>query len=149
MTPTVRWLVVAVLALSACGTPQDEGVPETTEATSPAVEAPVDPTTPPPGEPIAGVVDAAVRDLAVRQRVDPAEIEVLRFEEVTWPDGSLGCPEPGKFYTQAQVEGHRVILGVDDRVFLYHAGSDAEPRLCPSDDKDGGYEFVPPPGFHD
>lgn len=150
MTTTVRWLVVAVFALAACGAPQDEGAPETTETTpSPPVEATVEPTTPPPGDPLAGVVDDAVSDLAARLRVDRSDIEVLRFEEVTWPDGSLGCPQPGEFYTQALVDGYRVVLGVDDRVYLYHAGSDGDPFLCPSDDTDGGHEFVPPPGFDD
>lgn len=150
MTTTVRWLVVAVFALAACGAPQDEGAPETTEPTpSPPVEATVEPTTPPPDEPFAEVVDEAVSDLAARLRVDHSEIEVLRFEEVTWPDGSLGCPQPGEFYTQATVDGYRVVLGFDDRVYLYHAGRDTEPFLCPSDDKDGGHEFVPPPGFDD
>jgi hypothetical protein len=150
MTTTVRWLVVAVFALAACGAPPDEGTPETTETTpSPPVEATVEPTTPPPDGPLAEVVDEAVGDLAARLRADRSEIEVLRFEEVTWPDGSLGCPQPGEFYTQATVDGYRVVLGFDDRVYLYHAGGDAEPFLCPSDDQDGGHEFVPPPGFDD
>lgn len=107
------------------------------------------PTTPPPGDPIADVVDAAAADLAARMGVDRAEISVLRFEEVTWPDGSLGCPKPGEFYTQALVDGFRVVLSYDSRVYLYHAGSDGEPFLCPSDEKDGGYDFVPPPRFDD
>lgn len=107
------------------------------------------PTTPPPGGPVADVVDAAVDDLAVRTRGDRAAIQVLSFEEVTWPDGSLGCPKPGEFYTQALVDGFRVVLSYDSRVYLYHAGSDEEPFLCPSDEKDGGYDFVPPPRFDD
>jgi hypothetical protein len=41
------------------------------------------------------------------------------------------------------------VLGHDDRVYVYHAGADGEPFLCPSDEKDGGYEFLPPPGFND
>jgi hypothetical protein len=149
MTRTVRWLLVAAITLAACGTPQDEGVPETTDATSPPVEAPVQPTTPPPGEPIAEVVDAAVDDLAARMRADRSAIQVLSFEEVTWRDGSLGCPEPGEFYTQALVDGYRVVLSYDSRVYLYHAGSDRDAFLCPSDEKDGGYDFVPPPRFDD
>jgi hypothetical protein len=27
--------------------------------------------------------------------------EVVSAKAVTWSDGSLGCPEPGKLYTQA------------------------------------------------
>jgi hypothetical protein len=71
MTTTVRWLVVAVFALAACGAPPDEGTPETTETTpSPPVEATVEPTTPPPDGPLAEVVDEAVGDLAARLRAD-------------------------------------------------------------------------------
>lgn len=50
-------------------------------------------------------------------------------------------------YTQALVEGYRVILGHESRVYLYHAGSDGQPSMCESDEPDGGYDFVPPPGF--
>ena len=76
-------------------------------------------------------------------------IEVLRAEEVTWPDGSLGCPQPGQSYPPAMVDGYRVILQHGGRIYLYHAGGAGPIFLCPSGEKDGGHEFVPPPGFHD
>ena len=100
-----------------------------------------------PDDPIAQVAELARADLAVRLQVDPTQIEIVAAERVTWPDGSLGCPQPGEFYTQALVDGFRVVLGHASRVYLYHAGSDALPFLCPSGDKDGGHDFVPPPGF--
>jgi hypothetical protein len=50
-------------------------------------------------------------------------------------------------YTQAVVDGTQVLLGADERIFDYHAGSDGALFLCPSDEKDGGYEFLPPPGM--
>ncbi|CAN5742672.1 hypothetical protein BH23ACT5_BH23ACT5_16370 [soil metagenome] len=106
----------------------------------------MDPTTPTDPR-LAGMVDEATADLTARLSVDSATIEVLRAESVTWPDGSLGCPQPNEFYTQALVEGYRVILDHDGRVYLYHAGADAVPFLCPSDLVDGGHDFVPPPGF--
>lgn len=92
------------------------------------------------------LVSTATEDLARRLKVTAAEIEVLEVEAVTWPDGSLGCPEPGQVYTQALVEGRRIILGHGGRVYLYHAGGDSQPFLCASDEADGGYDFVPPPG---
>ena len=101
----------------------------------------------PPTDAISHMTAAAVADLAARLRANPSTIEVIRAEQVTWPDGSLGCPQPDMGYTQALVEGYRVILGHDGRVFLYHAGSDARPFMCESDDADGGYDFVPPPGI--
>jgi hypothetical protein len=97
--------------------------------------------------PLAQVAQLAVADLASRLGVAPEEIEVLRAEETTWSDGSLGCPQPDQLYTQALVDGYRVILQHSERLFPYHAGADAAPFLCESDEKDGGYDFVPPPGF--
>jgi hypothetical protein len=93
------------------------------------------------------LVELARSDLSGRLGVSVEEVEVLDVEEVTWPDGSLGCPQPGQMYTQALVEGHRIVLEHDDRVYLYHSGGDVLPFLCESDEKDGGYDFVPPPGF--
>jgi len=95
------------------------------------------------------IVASAREDLARRLVVEPEELEVVSVEDVTWPDGSLGCPEPGVSYTQAVVEGSKVVLGHDGRVYIYHAGDDDQPFLCPSDEKDGGYEFLPPPGFNE
>jgi hypothetical protein len=93
------------------------------------------------------IVAPAKADLAARLGVEPDELEVISAEEVTWPDGSLGCPEPGMSYTQALVDGSKVVLQHNDRVYVYHAGADDQPFLCPSDEKDGGHEMVPPPGF--
>lgn len=95
------------------------------------------------------IVAPARDDLAQRLGVDPEQLEVISAEEVTWPDGSLGCPEPGMSYTQALVDGSKVVLEHDGRVYVYHAGDDGEPFLCPSDEKDGGHEFLPPPGFNE
>ncbi len=103
----------------------------------------------PPDDSAAKLVDDAVADLAARLKVSADSIEVLRAEKVTWPDGSLGCPQPGRAYTQATVEGYRVILKHDGRAYLYHAGGDGPIFLCKSGEKDGGHDFVPPPGFHD
>jgi hypothetical protein len=54
----------------------------------------------------------AVADLADQLGVDPTSIEVIVDEQVTWRNGSLGCPEPGMVYTQALVDGYRIVLRV-------------------------------------
>ena len=97
---------------------------------------------------LARLVRSAMADLSSRLHVAPATIAVLRAKRVTWPDESLGCPRPGESYTQAQVEGYQVILEHSARVYLYHAAAEGPIFLCPSDEKDGGHEFVPPPGFN-
>jgi hypothetical protein len=91
--------------------------------------------------------EAAIIELSRRLLVTRDQIEVVEARQVTWPDGSLGCPEEGMVYTQATVEGTQVLLRVDDRVFDYRAGDDGSAFLCASDEKDGGYDFVPPPGY--
>lgn len=98
---------------------------------------------------LSSVLTMAIADLAGRLRVEPSSIDVLVAEPMTWPDGSLGCPEPGLGHTQAVVEGYRVILRSGPRVYAYHAGPDGTPVLCPSGEPDGGREFVPPPGFEE
>lgn len=99
-------------------------------------------------EDVASLVQAAVRDLSARLGIPEEDIEVVvDAKEVQWPDGALGCPEEGKVYTQAVVDGTQVILGAGERVYDYHAGADGEPFLCPSDERDGGRDFLPPPGM--
>lgn len=77
-----------------------------------------------------GIAPAAVADLATRVKVDPASIEVVSDEAVTWTDGSLGCAKPGMMYTQAIVEGARITLRVDEVDYEYHSGGTGEPFWC-------------------
>lgn len=95
------------------------------------------------------VVDAAVADLESRPGAGTGPVRVVLAREETFPDGAVGCPEPGRMYTQALVEGYRVVLARGERAWLYTAGEDGVPRLCPSGEKDDGREFVPPPGKRD
>lgn len=76
-------------------------------------------------------VDVAIADLADRLSIDPSEIEVVSVEEVTWPDGSLGCPEPGMVYTQALVNGQRIVLLAEGIEYEYHSGGARDPFYCP------------------
>jgi len=78
----------------------------------------------------AGSAARATADLARRLDVDPADVEVVSAELVTWRDGSLGCPQPGMVYTQALVDGTRVVLEVAGRRYEYHSGGARGPFLC-------------------
>jgi hypothetical protein len=91
--------------------------------------------------------DYAIEDLSRKLKVPAEEIEVVREEAVTWSDGSLGCPEPDTSYTQALVEGSKVVLAHGDRYYDYRSGTGDQVKLCPSTEPDGGYEFVPKPGI--
>jgi hypothetical protein len=141
------------LALTACGVADEESGAFGDETTSTnagdttTITSGITTTSEEQLEDDTTLVQAAVRDLSARLGISEDEIEVVETKEVEWPDGSLGCPEEGKMYTQAVVEGTQVILGANERVYDYHAGADGEPFLCPSDERDGGYEFLPPPGM--
>jgi hypothetical protein len=72
----------------------------------------------------------AVADLAARQGVDPSMINTVSLEEVTWRDGSIGCPQPDMNYTQALVPGIRLVLELEGRRYEYHAGGERTIFLC-------------------
>ncbi len=75
-------------------------------------------------------VTQAKQDLAKRLSVNPNDIELVSFQPMTWPDSSLGCPQPGMLYTQALVEGYLIRLRVSGRVYEYHGSRTGEPLLC-------------------
>jgi hypothetical protein len=76
------------------------------------------------------LVRQAKDDLASRLAIPVAEISMISFDEVTWPDGSLGCPNPDMKYTQVPVDGARIILTVGEHHYKYHSGGNRAPFLC-------------------
>lgn len=91
------------------------------------------------------LVRLAKEDLAQRLDVPLEQIELVSMEAVTWPDGSLGCPEPGVEYIQVQREGSLIRLRVGKRVYQYHSGGRRQPFLC---EHPSVYKDLPPPsGF--
>ncbi len=65
-------------------------------------------------------VVAAIADLARHLSIPAEQITVVHLEGVTWPDTSLGCPQPGMAYAQVLVEGYKVILEAANRRYEYH-----------------------------
>ncbi len=148
---TTMFAIGAVL-LAACGSPAspgagDEVLTSAASDTSTSSTTPETTTTeqPMPVEPNNGIGDgtsgedqpvtldgpypAAVADLAQRLGIAEDDITVLEARAVTWGDGSLGCPEPGKIYTQALVSGWLIVLEANGTKYEYHAGS-GDPFLC-------------------
>jgi len=77
-------------------------------------------------------VTAAVRaDAAKVTGFAASELMVESAAQVTWSDGSLGCPQPDMAYTQALVPGYRIRIRAGDRVFDYHASTRGFFVLCP------------------
>jgi len=77
-------------------------------------------------------VDAAAQDAARRTQLEPAQLRVVLAEAVTWPDGSLGCPQPGREYSQVLVAGYRIRIIAGDSTLEYHASQRGQPFFCPA-----------------
>lgn len=131
-------LVLAAAVLGACAT---GATPSTTADSSPSEIArsgrsavPVETAPPEPsraiGEVPAEIMEEILADAESRTDVPADEIVVLTAEMITWPDGSLGCPEPGMTYTQALVDGYQVVLDADGTELDYRVGEGGGFRLC-------------------
>jgi hypothetical protein len=81
----------------------------------------------PAPQPLPADFPAAMRDeiwadAAQRAGVDRAVLQLASAQAVTWSDGALGCPVPGRMYTQALVAGWRVEVAAPGQApLLYHA----------------------------
>ena len=153
-------LALAVLLLAACGdgfasggsttvgaTMVGTSSPQGTSRTSTLTIVTSDDT---PASELSGIIESASATLAERLGVSASSLEVVVAERVTWPDGSLGCDDLDIPYTLDPVEGYRVVLGHEGRLYHYHVGSDAVPKPCESltrrSDGPGSPEpSIPPP----
>ncbi len=75
-------------------------------------------------------VAQAMKDLAHRLSISLDKITVTSAEAVVWPDGGLGCPQPGMAYIQVQQDGMRIILNANGKEYHYHSGQRRPPFLC-------------------
>jgi len=87
-------------------------------------EVPMNPT-------LESITTAVLEDAARRTGVARANLSVESAGTVTWPDGSLGCPQPGMNYTMALVPGYRITVRAGERVLDYHASQRGYFVLCP------------------
>jgi len=76
-------------------------------------------------------VQASLADAAKRTGLDTSALKVVAAEQVTWPDGSLGCPAPGMMYSMALVPGYRIRIQAGAQQLDYHSSLNGQPALCP------------------
>ncbi len=76
------------------------------------------------------LVDLAKADLAERLSVPVDDIRLVSYEELVWPDSSLGCPQPGMEYLQVLFDGARIILDYEGTMYNYHSGGERGLFLC-------------------
>jgi hypothetical protein len=78
-----------------------------------------------PGRETRGALLARIRaDLAARLGIPAGETKLKSVERATFPDRSLGCPEPGRVYAQVVTEGQRFQLEAKGQTYRYHAAGD-------------------------
>jgi hypothetical protein len=82
----------------------------------------------PPDTTLDTVLQAARAD--AEQRAG-AQGVVRSIDSVTWRDGSLGCPQPGRLYTQALVPGWRIRIDAGGVLHQYHANRQGMWLWCP------------------
>ena len=80
------------------------------------------------GVPAAKIAPVVV-DAAGRAGVTPDQVKVVSAETMTFPDGSLGCPEPGMAYTQMVVDGFKIVAQAKGVTYDYRGTANGF-RLC-------------------
>jgi hypothetical protein len=86
-----------------------------------------------------GWMPALLDDAARRSGVTAAQLQVRAMQAVTWSDGSMGCPIPGRMYTQALVPGWRIEIAAAGAVagaaavLHYHASRRGAWLWCPAE----------------
>jgi hypothetical protein len=142
-----NWLSFAGIALLLAGctlvTATDAVDPVAAEAAPPAVRLETPAAARPGGEAsVSGIpgdlLNAVLNDASERTGYPTDALIVVQAEAVTWNDGSLGCPEPGMFYTQALVGGYQIVVDADGQALDYRVQDNGPFRLCESNARRGG-----------
>lgn len=115
----IMFIILSVLWLVACAADPGPAGDEPGEAPETS------------GENVAAMRDHALRDLGQRLNIPTRDIQVLSAEAVTWPDGAMGCPQPGFAYTDALMPGVLVVLAHGQNEYHFHGGELGRPLLCP------------------
>ena len=114
----------------AAAVPTPRGIAPPTRVPDPIVETAVT------GTPVAtadiprAIRRAVVADAARRFRVAKSAVVLAAAEQVTWPDGALGCPEPGQSYAQMQVAGYRLTATTAEGSLRYHTDARGNLVTC-------------------
>jgi hypothetical protein len=138
-------LLVGGMVITGCqSTSLDAATPAKLEPSQATIKIPeriqpIEATMPVSGEVPTHILDSILKDLGKRIGASLEQIIVIQAQAVVWNDGSLGCPQPGMMYTQALVNGYRVILMDGDQKYDYHISQSGYFTLC-----ENGLTVIPP-----
>lgn len=131
------FISMLILTLAGCGQaprqPQSPPMEDSPHATSPVEITPL-PTPSPdsapqgdsssmpdPSDPtLQKLIALATEDLTKRFAIPAEQVQFKEAAAVTWPDSSLGCPNPSAMYLQVLTPGYLIRLQAAERTFEYH-----------------------------
>ena len=133
----LAWVLPLLVAVVVVGCSSSGAAsPDASLPVRPSVSLDLPPSAPPSNAPVTGEVPEPVLQ-AIQQQlatdvpgVDLSAATVVSAQAMEWPDGSLGCPEPGMFYTQAITPGYQVVISVGGVEYDYRATDEGQVRLC-------------------
>jgi hypothetical protein len=143
VAPAVSVIATVFMAVG-CANAEDKQEPELTVGPAPEIAAELqDVAAAPVGTGLQRLADMATKDLAANLKIDEADIRLAEAGYVTWRDGSLGCPVVGAQYTQALINGSRIVLKANGKIYHYHSGANLAPTYCakPAPQKPLPYEL--------
>jgi hypothetical protein len=110
---SVLVITIVTVLLAACGQPATDSGARPTE--SPLPTAPVSPVSPlpvPQFEPDAEAQELPELRVQVAEQLGLSDkaLTLISTEQVTWPDMSLGCPQPDMAYAQVLTPGWRIVF---------------------------------------
>jgi hypothetical protein len=129
-TVLLRFIISEMFLLSAC----NQIMSPTHEITALPAEGNNAQMTPALSTPVESnlqlLINKATTNLAQRLTISENEIVVLEATSVTWPDGSLGCPQEGMVYAQVLTPGYLIRLQSGEQEFEYHASRSTTVIFC-------------------
>ncbi len=112
-----------IIVLSGCQAKQKAGEAPATPVgqAAPAADAKPDGS---------AIVEAAREDLSQRLNHPVDDVKLLENRPVYWRSSALGCPDPGKSYTQVMTRGWLIRLAIGRAEYRYHSGEQGPPFTC-------------------
>lgn len=124
-------LAAALLVVSGCSTAASSDHASLTPASELPSQGPVSGATLGPTSSLpAAITDPVFAAIAGLAGVPIDQVMLVSAEAVTFPDGSLGCPEPGMAYTQAVVDGYRIVATAAGTTYDYRGSGPGTFRRC-------------------